>query len=66
MQFETMPASLLFALLCSHIAFFLFGMFSGMQVTSRNKLKQNQREYRRAREKEVHQKMNDNWDHPRF
>jgi|TARA_R100000152_G_C6713191_1_gene140442 hypothetical protein len=66
MQIESMPASLLFALLCSHAALYLFGMFCGMMITSRNKLTQNQREYRRAHEKEMRQKMNDHWNHPSF
>jgi len=56
----------MFALLCSHAALYLFGMFCGMMINSRNKLTRNQREYREAHAREMHHKMNDRWDHPGF
>tara|TARA_R100000008_G_C3552367_1_gene151207 strand:+ start:879 stop:1070 length:192 start_codon:yes stop_codon:yes gene_type:complete len=61
-----MHPSLLFALICSYAAVYLFGIFSGFMMEDRNKLKSEVREYQRQREKELRQKTNnwDHWDHP--
>ena len=63
---EAMPASLLMAMICSYMAVFLIGMFSGIMIVDRNKLKKQIKEYQRERDREFRQKANkwDHWDHP--
>ncbi len=67
---EAMPASLLFAVICSYIAVLLFGMFCGLMMADRNKLKKQIHEYQREREKEFsqrfHRARNNDWDHPAY
>tara|TARA_Y100000748_G_C15164060_1_gene359017 strand:+ start:182 stop:388 length:207 start_codon:yes stop_codon:yes gene_type:complete len=62
---EAMPPSLLFAVICSYFAVYLFGMFSGFMVVDRNKMTKQIKEYQRAREKELNQQWSNNdWNHP--
>ena len=63
---EAIPPSLLFALICGHIGMYLFGMFSASMMFDRNKMVKQIKEYQDQREKELRQKLNNNWEHPRF
>ena len=60
-----MPASLLFALLCSYGAVFLMGMFVAMTTPQRRKAK-NIKDYRKFHEQEHREAQNGSWNHPAF
>mgnify|MGYP004412499863 CR=1 FL=1 len=55
-----MSAIVMFILICSHAALFMFGMFVAMTAPARAKNK----EYQRLRAKEMRQVMHDEWNHP--
>ena len=57
-----MPASLLFALICSYIAVFLMGMFVALVSRQPNK---NIKQYKKYHNQEL-QDNNSSWDHPVF
>ena len=64
MMLESIPPSLLLALICSHGAAFLVGTFSALMMSERNKMNRQIEEYQREREKELRQKVKNSWGHP--
>jgi len=60
-----MPASLLFALVCSYGVAFLAGMFVASTTSQRRKAK-NIKDYRRFYEQEQRESQRDSWNHPSF